>query len=113
MLLVKNLKKIREDRGLTQGQLGKLVTRTQQDIRRYESGEVTPPLDVLIKIVEVLGTSLDHVVGLTDKDDDRIIIDGAPLTGKELCHLHEYRKLSSKLQKRYDAILDDYGKIVE
>lgn len=44
------LKSLREKRGLTQGELGKLVGKKTADISNYENGFATPPFPVLMEL---------------------------------------------------------------
>ena len=52
-----NLKKIRINKGLTQQGIAKLVGVDIRSYRRYESGEIQPSLENLIKLSEVLEES--------------------------------------------------------
>lgn len=51
MDISKIVKKIRTDNGWTQDELAKKLDKTQAVISRYESGEYTPPGDVLMRIL--------------------------------------------------------------
>ncbi|MCP4623269.1 MAG: helix-turn-helix domain-containing protein [bacterium] len=58
----KNLAKFRKQRGLTQEQLVKLSGVGISQIRRYEADKSTPSLDAAVKIVKVIGVSIDEMV---------------------------------------------------
>lgn len=49
-----NIKKYRKYRKLTQKQLGEKIDKKEITIRRYESGDIEPPIKVLLKISETL-----------------------------------------------------------
>ena len=53
--VLQKLKKAREDKGLTQGQLGELLSVSRVTISRWESGERCPDLDTIERISEILG----------------------------------------------------------
>lgn len=58
----KNLAKIRKEKGLTQEELVKISGVAISQIRRYETDKSTPSLDAIIKLVSVLGVSIDEMV---------------------------------------------------
>lgn len=57
---------MRTDRGLTQSQIAKLLHVSQNTYSQYEIGTTRFPLDVVIKLAEYYGVSVDYLVGLTD-----------------------------------------------
>ena len=64
MLRIRN---IREDKDLTQKQIGTLLNCTQQTYARYESGEITIDIYSLIKLAQFYNTSTDYLLGLTNE----------------------------------------------
>ena len=48
--------------GMTQGQLAEAIGCTQKDISRWERGVYSPRVDVLAKMAEVLGCSIDKLI---------------------------------------------------
>jgi transcriptional regulator with XRE-family HTH domain len=60
----------RRAKGLSQEQLGKLVGLSQAGVSRLEKGEYVPMADVARKLIEVLGVSLDEVIGEQASDTD-------------------------------------------
>ena len=61
------IRDLREDNDLTQKELAKLLGCTQQTYSRYETGEITIDINSLIKLAKFYNTSLDYLVGLSDK----------------------------------------------
>ena len=61
------IRDLREDNDLTQKDLAKLLGCTQQTYSRYETGEITIDINSLIKLTKFYKTSLDYLVGLSDK----------------------------------------------
>lgn len=61
------IRDLREDSDLTQKDLAKLLGCTQQTYSRYETGEITIDINSLIKLAKFYKTSLDYLVGLSDK----------------------------------------------
>ena len=61
------IRDLREDMDLTQSKLAKILGCTQQTYSRYETGEITIDINSLIKLAKFYNTSIDYLVGLTDK----------------------------------------------
>ena len=57
------IRKFRLAKGLTQTELGKMVGVSQRVITYYEVRGVSPPPDLLVKIADALGVSLDELFG--------------------------------------------------
>lgn len=61
------LKAVRKGKGLTQLELAKRLSIAKGSISAYEQGVTYPSVDVLIKICEVLNTSSDYLLGISDE----------------------------------------------
>lgn len=60
------LRNIREDRDLTQAELGKLLNKSQQGYNHIEAGRAELKIDDLIKICKFYNLSADYVIGLSN-----------------------------------------------
>lgn len=69
MLFAERLKKLRDERGYTQGDLAKHLGVSQPTIVEYETGKKMPRPDKLIKLAQLLGTSVDYLLGETDEKE--------------------------------------------
>ncbi len=58
---IESLKKIRENKNMTQEKLAALVGLSQETISQYEIGNRTPNIVISRKIADVLGVSLDNI----------------------------------------------------
>lgn len=65
--MYQKIRDLREDKDLTQTQIAKILNCSQRIYSNYERGEVDIPTQVLIKLVEFHGTSVDFLLGLTDE----------------------------------------------
>ena len=61
------LRGIREDRDLTQAELGRLINKSQQGYNHIEAGRAELKIEDLVKICKFYNLSADYLIGLTDK----------------------------------------------
>ena len=57
---------VREDRDLTQAQLGKVLNKSQQGYSHIESGRAELKIDDLILLCKFYDLSADYLIGLID-----------------------------------------------
>lgn len=61
------IRSIREDRDLTQAEVGKVLQKSQQGYNHIETGRAELKIDDLIKLCRFYDVSADYLIGLTDK----------------------------------------------
>lgn len=61
------LRNIREDRDLTQAEVGKLLNKSQQGYNHIEAGRAELKIDDLVKLCKFYDLSADYLIGLTAK----------------------------------------------
>ncbi len=61
------LKDLREDADYTQKQIAELLFITQQQYSLYEKGYRDIPTTALITLAKIYNTSVDYILGLSDK----------------------------------------------
>ena len=61
------IRDLREDRDLTQTQVAQMLSMSQTGYSKYETGENDIPTIVLIKLARFYGTSIDYLLGQTDR----------------------------------------------
>ena len=61
------LRNIREDRELTQAEIGRLLNKSQQGYNHIESGRAELKIDDLITLCRFYELSADYVIGLVNK----------------------------------------------
>ncbi len=61
------IKSVREDRDLTQAQIGKILNKSQQGYNHIETGRAELKIEDLIRLCKFYGLSADYLIGLTDK----------------------------------------------
>lgn len=57
---------LREDSGLTQTEIARLLGMSQTGYSKYETGENDIPTSILIALAKLHQTSIDYLLGLTD-----------------------------------------------
>lgn len=61
------IKNIREDRDLTQEQIGKILNKSQQGYSHIETGRAELKIDDLVLLCKYYNLSADYLIGLIDK----------------------------------------------
>ena len=62
------LKNVREDRDLTQEEIGQILHKSQQGYNHIETGRAELKIDDLIKLCRFYNLSADYLIGLTDDE---------------------------------------------
>lgn len=66
-ILSKRLKECRKEKRYTQGQVAIYCDITEKAYQNYELMTREPKLEILVRIAELYGVSLDYLVGRTDE----------------------------------------------
>lgn len=61
------IRDLREDQDLSQQQIADYLMCDQSLYSKYEREERTVPLEIMVKLAEYYHTSIDYLVGLTDR----------------------------------------------
>lgn len=62
----KNLRAIREDRDIKQKDIAKILNVSQNTYSQYETGVISLTAEVLIKLANYYGVSIDYLLDQTD-----------------------------------------------
>ncbi len=60
------MRNLREDRDLTQAQLGTVINKSQQGYNHIEAGRAELKIEDLIKLCDFYGVSADYLIGRTN-----------------------------------------------
>ncbi len=63
------IRHVREDRDLTQADLGKILQKTQQGYNHIENGRAELKIDDLIKLCKFYNLSANYLIGISDRQD--------------------------------------------
>ncbi|MGO5486586.1 helix-turn-helix domain-containing protein [Selenomonas montiformis] len=78
MSFSETLKRLRLEKGLTQGDLAKYSGLKQSSIAMYETGKRNPKIDVLERLADFFNVDIDYLIGKTDKTTKVIVAPPAP-----------------------------------
>ena len=71
-MIYRRIRDLREDKDLTQAQMGRILSCSQRVYSNYERGDIDIPTATLIRIADFHNVSVDYLLGRT----------GNPLTNK-------------------------------
>lgn len=61
------IRDLREDKDLTQREMGEILSCSQRVYSNYERGDLDIPTEILIKLAKFHKTTTDYILGLTNK----------------------------------------------
>ncbi|MGN0563232.1 MAG: helix-turn-helix domain-containing protein [Candidatus Heritagella sp.] len=108
--MVKNLKKLRLRKGLSQQRLADIIGVSQQSVNKYENHSIEPDIDTLISFANFFHTSVDYLVGHTDIDHIIENVNHYDLNQDEALLLDGYRKLTDAEKESIQLVIDNYNK---
>lgn len=104
--LPSRLKRLREEKGLTQRQFAEQFQISPSTIALYELGKRTPDAETLKRLADFFDTSVDYLLGRTDiRKFDLDIENIAAMRSKEL---EGYEDLPDEAKKMLQAIVKEY-----
>lgn len=69
MPLYNRIRDLREDKDLTQKQMGEILSCSQRVYSNYECGDIDIPTQTLVKIAIFHNVSVDYLLNLTDNPE--------------------------------------------
>jgi len=105
--MVKNLRVLRINKGISQQQLAEVVGVSQQSVNKYERQTVEPDITTLMALADYFGTTVDFLIGHTPGAgyDPRQELE---LTKEELSLVRDMRKLTSEEKKSIHLVVQNY-----
>ena len=65
--MYRRIRDLREDKDLTQKQIGQVLNMSQTGYNQYEIGKNDIPTKILIELSKFYNTSVDYILGLTNE----------------------------------------------
>lgn len=106
--MVKNLRKLRTERKVSQQQLADVIGTSQQSINKYENHNVEPDISTLIKLSDYFRTTVDYLIGHTFSPIEEEPSEDLELSKEELSLIRDFRKLSKEEQDSIYSVLRNY-----
>lgn len=111
------IKDLRKEKGLTQAELGKIVTVKNATISAWEKNINEPPLNVISALAAYFGVSTDYLLGLNDEyaPSNRPLPPNSPLVasdGTTILPMQKAPALDTEAKRALDIFtgLSDHGK---
>ncbi|MBR2132995.1 MAG: helix-turn-helix transcriptional regulator [Oscillospiraceae bacterium] len=82
-MLGQTIRKLRQERGMKQEDLGIAVGVTKQSVSNWENENIMPSIDLLIRLADCFGVSTDYLLGRAQ----RITLDATGLTDTQATHI--------------------------
>lgn len=100
-----NLRKLREEKNITQVKLSTDLEVSQELISRYELGSSFPQPQMLIKLADYFNCSVDYLLGITDVRTPVKYLVSNVTNVKNAEILNKYNSLSNTDKEFFDRIL--------
>jgi len=62
-MLGENIRRLRQERGMCQEELGRRVGASKQSVSNWENGNIMPSIDLLLRLADFFGVSTDYLLG--------------------------------------------------
>ncbi len=103
--MIKNLKTLRTEHGVSQQRLADAVGVSQQSINKYENQSVEPDISVLIKIADYFSVSVDYLIGRSYSPDFSV----SSLSKEEKAFISKYKLLNKKEKDIIRLIIENHN----
>ena len=97
--MIRNLKELRKEKGISQKQLADVVCVSQQSINKYENHNIEPDINTLVRIADYFDTSVDYLIGHSEIRRRIEPVNSYDLNEEESKLIEGYRKLSQSQKK--------------
>lgn len=106
--MLKNLKLLRERRGISQNTLALAIGVSQQSINKYENHNIEPDIETLVRIADYFDTSVDFVIGHSSIRNANSV-DQGKFSESEQILIENYRTLNDKQKNAVNIIIESYN----
>ena len=106
--MLENLRKLRNEMGISQEYLGTAIGLSQQTINQYENHSTEPDIYSLKLLADFFDTSVDYLVG---HSEERNLFKGGTalsLSEREETLITSFRKLNNSEKESIEAVIKNY-----
>lgn len=104
--MVKNLRNLRLQRGISQQRLADAVELTQQAINQYENHSIEPDIYMLMRLADYFEVSVDYLIGHTPSKEDAP--EEAEPSREEWALLRDWRTLNASQKDSLRQVIRNY-----
>ena len=108
--MIKNLRLLRENYGISQQKLADAIGLSQQSINKYENHKIEPDIATLIMIADYFHTSVDFLIGHADAYAESEGVPVYRMNADEIRLINQYRMLSITEKDSIHMVIDNYCK---
>ena len=108
--MLPNLKKLRQEYGISQQRLADAVQVSQPSINKYENHNIEPDIGILMRMADYFNTSIDYIVGHTEIRRKIERTEAYHLNQRESELLTRFRALDEEEKRSIEAIIHNYLK---
>ncbi len=103
--MLPNLKKLRQEYGISQQRLADAIQVSQPSINKYENHNIEPDIEILIRMANYFNTSIDYIVGNTDVRRRIEHTESYNLNQKEIELVTHFRALNAEEQACIETVV--------
>lgn len=107
--MVKNLKLLRIEKGISQNKLAEIIGTSQQSINKYENHNIEPDINTLIALADFFSTSVDFLIGHSEIRHKFEAVSPFDLNEDEASLIYAYRKLTNEEKHSLHLIANNYN----
>lgn len=104
--MLKRLRLLREESGLTQKALAERLGVSQQSINKYENHNIEPDIASLIAMADCFDVSVDYLIGRSEERPLAQVCTNAPRSAEEQALLRDYRSLQPRQKACIRVVID-------
>ena len=107
--MIKNLKQLRAELGISQNKLAEIIGTSQQSINKYENHNIEPDINTLTALTDFFSTSVDYLIGHSDIRHKIEAVSTFDLNEDEASLINAYRKLTKDEKQSLHLIANNYN----
>ena len=111
--MLKNLKTLREEYGISQQRLAEAIFVTQPSINKYENHNTEPEIEILKRIADYFDTTIDYLVGYSDQRYKAEHLTQERLTPREARLLADFRALPGEKRECIEQVVRLFSSEIE
>ena len=106
--MLPNLKKLRQEFGISQQRLADAIQVSQPSINKYENHNIEPEIEILKRMADYFNTSIDYIVGHTDIRRKIEPAEAYHLNRRESELVTRFRALNDREKNCIELVIDNF-----